>query len=145
MNGPATPHVVAIHLSTAGGQPLTPVPRVMALLEQGLEGDRHGKRRTTSRQVLLIEQETLEKFGLAPGNVREQVTVCGVTLATLVFGARLEIGTARFEVANLCEPCELMDEVQPGLQENLRGRRGRFVRVIGAGEFAVGDPLRFTP
>src|SRR5215831_2775710 len=132
--------IIAIHLSKSSRAPLVPVPRVNALLEAGLDGDRHAKPRSR-RQVLLVEQEVLDEFGLAPGAIREQVTVRGLDLDKLVFGARLRVGGAVLEVAGPCDPCERMDEVKPGLQQALVGRRGRFVRVVEAGSIAVGDAI----
>jgi MOSC domain-containing protein YiiM len=135
-----TPTVVALHLCTKSRAPLETVARARAVLETGLEGDRHA-RKDSRRQVLFIERETLDHFGLAPGDVREQVTVSGLDLTRLVFGARLQIGTATFEVAGPCAPCERMNEVRPGLREALEGRRGRFMRVVGEGVLSVGDPV----
>jgi MOSC domain-containing protein YiiM len=139
---PAT--IVALHLSKSSRAPLASVPRVNAVLETGLEGDRHAKPRSR-RQVLLVEQEVLDEFGLEPGAIREQVTVRGLDLDQLVFGARLRVGDALLEVAGPCEPCARMDEVKSGLRKALAGRRGRFVRVVQAGSFAVGDTLQLEP
>jgi MOSC domain-containing protein YiiM len=88
-----------------------------------------------------MEREVLDQLGLRPGDVREQVTVSGLDLNALPLGARLRIGTAVLEVGDPCAPCERMDEVRPGLQQTLEGRRGRFVQVILAGSFAVGDAI----
>jgi MOSC domain-containing protein YiiM len=139
---PAT--VVAIHLSTRGRAPLVPAPRVSAVRETGLDGDRHA-RLGSRRQVLLAEREVLDRFGLEPGAIREQVTVQGLALETLAFGTRLRVGDAILELTAPCHPCERMDEVRPGLQQALVGRRGRFVRVVQAGSFAVGDPIHVEP
>jgi MOSC domain-containing protein YiiM len=139
---PAT--VIAIHLSKSSRAPLVAVPRVNAVLETGLEGDRHARSRSR-RQVLLVEQEVLDEFGLEPGAIREQVTVRGLDLGQLVFGARLRVGDALLEVAGPCDPCARMDEVKSGLRKALVGRRGRFVRVAEAGSFAVGDTLHLEP
>ena len=139
---PAT--VVALHLCKNSRAPLVSVPRVNAVLETGLDGDRHARPRSR-RQVLLVEQEVLDEFGLTPGAIREQVTVRGLGLDKLVFGARLRVGGALLEVAGPCAPCARMDEVKPGLKQALEGRRGRFVRVIQAGSFAVGDALHVEP
>ncbi len=139
---PAT--VVALHLSKSSRAPLVSVPSVSAVLETGLEGDRHAKPRSR-RQVLLVEQEVLDEFGLDPGAIREQVTVRGLGLDRLALGARIRVGGALLEVAGPCEPCERMDEVRTGLRTALDGRRGRFVRVIQAGAFAVGDTLHVEP
>lgn len=138
------PTIVALFLCTASRAPLVPVDRVEALEETGLEGDRHAKP-NSRRQVLMIEEETLEKLGLEPGEVREQVTVRDLQLDQLVFGARLRIGTALLEVAGPCQPCERMNEIRAGLKDTLVGRRGRFVRVVQSGSFAVGDPLIVEP
>jgi MOSC domain-containing protein YiiM len=139
---PAT--VVAIHLNRQSRAPLVAVPRVDAVPGTGLEGDRHATRKSR-RQVLLVEQEVLDEFGLDPGAIREQVTVRGLELNGLVFGARLRVGGALLEVAGTCQPCERMDEVKPGLQQALVGRRGRFARVVEAGSFGVGDAIHVEP
>ncbi|MEK7329200.1 MAG: MOSC domain-containing protein [Candidatus Eisenbacteria bacterium] len=139
-----TPTVVSLHLNVGSRQPLARVERVSALLEQGLEGDRHLKA-DGRRTVLLMEQEVLDGFDLAPGAVREQVTVRGLALMTLVFGSRLRIGDVTLEVAGPCAPCERMNELKPGLRAALEGRRGRFVRVVQAGSFAVGDAIAVAP
>jgi MOSC domain-containing protein YiiM len=89
----------------------------------------------------VVEQEVLESLGLAPGEIREQMTVRGLGLDALAEGAEIEIGGARFAVGIPCEPCSRMDEIRPGLREGLDGRRGRFFRVIATGPLAVGDRI----
>jgi len=140
-----TATVVALNLNTGSRRPLTPVERVTALLEQGLEGDSHLGRAQGRRTVLFAEQEALDRFGLSPGDIREQVTVRGLALAPLVFGSRVRIGGATFEVGGLCAPCERMNELEPGLRKAIEGQRGRFMRVVEAGSFAVGDPITVLP
>jgi MOSC domain-containing protein YiiM len=135
-----TPTVVALHASTRNRAPMNRLERATVIENKGLDGDRHslaGNRRA----ILFMEQEVLDHFGLQPGDVREQVTVRGLELAKLVFGSRLEIGEAMFEVAGPCAPCERMEELRPGLQKELEGRRGRFVRVVRGGSFGVGDAI----
>lgn len=136
--------VVALFLSRASRAPLDVVPRVRALTETGLEGDRHAKP-GTRRSVLLVQQEVLDEFGLAPGDVREQVTVRGLDLMKLVSGTRLVVGDAVLEVTAPCAPCERMEELKSGLRREIDGRRGRFVRVVREGSFAVGDPIAVEP
>jgi len=138
------PRIVALHLCTKSRAPLQSVERVNALEETGLEGDRHAKH-GSRRQVLLIEQEHLDALKLQPGEVREQVTVRGIALDQLVFGARIKVGSAVLEIAGPCDPCERMEEIRDGLREALEGRRGRFVRVVQPGSFAVGDALVVEP
>ena len=139
---PAT--VVALFLCPARRAPLTAVPRVQALADTGLEGDRHA-RRGSRRQVLLMPAEVLDQLELEPGDVREQVTVRGLDLDALAAGTRLRVGGALLEVGDPCRPCERMNELRPGLREILVGRRGRFVSVVEAGGFAVGDRFVVEP
>ena len=136
------PTVVAIHLNVGSREPLVAARAVTARPNQGLDGDRS---RRQKRAVLLMEHEVLERFGLAPGAVREQVTVRGMTLADLAPASRLRIGTAVLEAGGMCAPCERMNEIQPGLRAELEGRRGRFFRIVGAGGFAVGDAITILP
>jgi MOSC domain-containing protein YiiM len=134
------PAVVALHLCRAHAAPVQPVAAVSALLDAGLDGDLHA-RPGSRRQVLFVDLEILETLGLAPGTIREQVTVRGLGVQHLPEGTAVRIGTARFEVGRECDPCELMDGIRPGLRRELEGRRGRFLRVTGAGSFAVGDAI----
>ena len=138
----ANPTVVAIHLNVGSREPLVAAPTVTAQPDRGLDGDRS---RRPKRAVLLMEQEVLDRFGLAAGAVREQVTVRGIVLADLAPASRLRVGTAVMEAGGLCAPCERMNEIQPGLRAELEGRRGRFFRVVEAGAFAVGDAITVLP
>jgi MOSC domain-containing protein YiiM len=124
--------------------PLQAVERVRAESARGLDGDRHA-RPNSRRSILMMEQEVLEEFGLPAGAVREQVTIRGFDLYGLAAGRRLRIGTALLELGAACAPCERMNELRAGLQQALEGRRGRFVRVVEAGTFAVGDPIEVEP
>jgi MOSC domain-containing protein YiiM len=138
----SSPAVVALHFNTGSRAPLIPVDTARAEPDQGLMGDRS---RRPNRAVLFMEQETLDRFGLASGAVREQVTVRRIVLADLPPLTRLRIGTAAFEAGGLCSPCERMNELKPGLRAELEGRRGRFFRVVQAGAIAVGDAITLLP
>jgi hypothetical protein len=132
----SSPAVVALHFNTGSRAPLIPVDTAHAEPEQGLMGDRA---RRTNRAVLFMEQETLDHFGLAPGAVREQVTVRGIVLADLAPLTRLRIGSAVLETGSMCAPCERMNEIKPGaVLPGGRGRRDRGGRcdhaVAGHGE-----------
>jgi MOSC domain-containing protein YiiM len=139
-----TPTVVALFLCKSSRAALVSVDQAEAIEDTGLEGDRHAKR-NSRRQVLLMEEEVLDQLGLKPGDVREQVTVRDLDLDALEAGARIRVGGALLEVGGPCHPCERMEEIRPGLKDALLGRRGRFVRVVQAGSFSVGDPLTVEP
>jgi MOSC domain-containing protein YiiM len=117
------------------------VAGVQAVADFGLEGDRHA-RAGQGRQVLLIENETLNALGLAPGMLKENVTTQGIDLMSLSPGQRLHVGRdVVLEISGECEPCERMDEIRAGLRAELAGRRGMNSRVIRGGSIQVGDPI----
>ncbi|MBI4482841.1 MAG: MOSC domain-containing protein [Acidobacteria bacterium] len=114
---------------------------VRAVTDFGLEGDRHGRPGST-RQVLMVEGETLEALRLLPGEVRENIATTGVLLRSLVPGTRLKIGSeAVLEVTKGCDPCARMEEIRSGLSQALEGRRGTLARVLRGGTICVGDPI----
>lgn len=106
--------ITNIFIKSAVGGAMQPVNLAQALANKGLEGDANiGKRR---RQVLLIEHETITEWGLAPGTVRENVTVRNLALAGLPEGTHLQVGSAVLEVTGDCAPCEFMDQLAAGLR-----------------------------
>ena len=113
------------------------VGEVQAVAGKGLEGDAAFGR--SRRQVLLVEGEVLDRFHLQPGQTRENVVVRGLRMADLAFGSRLAIGPVILEVTGDCTPCKHMDELQPGLQEAIRGKRGILALVVEGGRIRVGD------
>lgn len=114
---------------------------VRAIANRGFEGCAHG-RHGSKRQVLLVEEETLRDFGLAPGIVRENVTARGIRLKELAAGERLRVGhEAILEVTIPCEPCGQLETIRPGLMNELQGRRGILCRVIEGGMIRSGDAI----
>ena len=114
--------------------------RVRALADRGLEGCAHA-RPGGKRQVLFASSEHLEAVGVEPGRIRENFTVDDADVQAWPLGQRLRAGTAVFEVTMVCDPCERMDAIRPGLRGELEGRRGMLARVLEDGEVALGDPL----
>jgi MOSC domain-containing protein YiiM len=135
--------VVALQASPARGERGS-LDRATLTEGAGLDGDRHAKP-GSRRALLVMEQEVLDHLDLRPGMVSEQITVRGVDLHRLELGTRLLIGDTTLEVAAHCDPCEQMEAIRPGLQKELIGRRGRFVRVLRGGAIAVGDPIEVEP
>lgn len=114
--------------------------RVRALADHGLEGCAHA-RPGGKRQVLFASREHLDAVGVEPGRIRENFTVTGTDVHTWPVGQRVRAGSAVFEVTMVCDPCERMDAIRPGLQQELEGRRGMLARVVEEGEVALGDSL----
>jgi MOSC domain-containing protein YiiM len=132
--------VVNLQLCPGNRLPMESVTAAKAIKNLGLAGDRHAKA-DSKRQVLLIEAETLEKLSLRAGDVRENITTRGIALMELPLGTRLRIGEALFELTVECEPCNLMDQLRPGLKETLQGQRGMLACVAQSGTLSVGDPI----
>jgi len=120
--------------------PMREESAVEAIKNKGLKGCIHG-RPDSKRQVLLMDRETLEKFGLPPGAIKENVTVAGIDFQTLGVGQRLKVGESLLEITVACDPCPRMDEIRMGLQQELRGQRGWLCRVVESGTIRKGDAV----
>ncbi len=137
----STALVASLQICPAHRAPMKKLETVRVLENLGLEGDRHAVP-DGSRQVLLIEEETLNRLHVAIGAVKENITTRGIELMRLPQGTRLQIGEALFEVTKPCQPCTRMDEIRRGLQEELEGQRGMLAHVLRGGEIRVGDEIK---
>jgi len=131
-----------IHLFRAPKRraPMEELPEAHAVEDVGLEGCAHA-RPQGKRQILLMDLETLDFFELAPGIVRENVTTEGLDVNCLVIGERLQIGEAELQVSAVCDPCEQIEALRPGLQVEMQGRRGMLCKVVRGGLLRRGDEI----
>ena len=113
--------------------------RLRAVEGHGFEGCSHAN--PPKREVLFVSQEHLDGLELQPGTIRENVTVAGDDVERWPIGQRVRVGEAVFEITMVCDPCERMEALRPGLRERLEGKRGLLARVVEGGEVAVGDEL----
>ena len=112
--------------------PMQEQEEVEVIKDKGFKGCIHG-RPGSKRQVSLVDRETLDKFGLAPGVLKENITTLGIDFQALATGNILRIGDVVMEITGPCDPCARMDEIRMGLQEGLRGQRGWLCLVKEAG------------
>jgi MOSC domain-containing protein YiiM len=112
--------------------------RVQAIEGHGLAGCAHA-RAGTKRQVLFASTEHLDALGVEYGRIRENFTIEGADVHDWPVGQRVKVGSALFEITMVCDPCSRMEEIRPGLQAELDGRRGMLARVVESGEVAAGD------
>ncbi len=137
--------IVALHIARAIGTPSDPVTEATAISAQGLEGDRSCSPDNT-RQVLFMDQETLDHFELKPGQIKENITTSGLDLSQAQGGQVVFIGDAvTMELVGDCEPCGKMDAIRAGLRQELDGKRGVLAMVINGGPIKVGDSIRIEP
>ena len=111
----------------------------------GIEGDRHFTDREQRQYytVLLMDQETLQELGLEPGIIKENITSTGIDVASLEPGQQVALGDeVVIQISKPCAPCSRMDEIRPGLQDELDGRRGMLASVVTGGTVNVGDTIR---
>jgi MOSC domain-containing protein YiiM len=135
----------------------------------GVEGDAHAGRTVRHRsrvardpsapnlrQVHLIHAELHDElnrigFGVAPGDMGENITTRGIDLLGLPAGTRLMIGPrAAVEVTGLRNPCTQLDGFRPGLMKAVldRDSDGGLVRkagvmavVLSSGPVSPGAPI----
>jgi MOSC domain-containing protein YiiM len=132
--------VLHLFQALAHGQPVCEFDKAFAVANKGLKDCVHG-RPGSNRQLLLMDVQTLDEFGLAPGRVKENITTRGIRLEGLLAGQRIRIGDALLEITTPCMPCHQMDDIRQGLQEALRGRRGVLCRVVESGQIHRGDAI----
>lgn len=120
--------------------PMEEVREARILADFGLEGCAHAQP-AGSRQILLVDRETLEAMDLQPGILRENITTDGVNVNSLQIGQRLRVGAAQLEVTMVCTPCNHMERIRPGLRKELWGRRGMLCRVLQGGLIRPGDRI----
>jgi MOSC domain-containing protein YiiM len=132
--------LVGIWRSPKRRELMEPLERARVFENEGVEGCAH--RRGGKRNVLFVALEDLDSLEVAPGAVKENFTVRGADVMRWPIGQRLEIGDAEFEISMVCDPCENMEKIRPGLQEELEGKRGMLARVIRTGDVAVGDQIK---
>jgi MOSC domain-containing protein YiiM len=111
-----------------------------AVEDVGLEGCAHA-RPQGKRQMLLMDRETLDSFKLVPGIVRENVTTEGLDVNELAIGQRVLIGEVELQVSAVCDPCEQIEALRPGLQAAMQGRRGMLCKVVRGGLLKRGDEI----
>ncbi|MBI3661971.1 MAG: MOSC domain-containing protein [Acidobacteria bacterium] len=135
--------VLRLFICPEPGRPAREVPEARAVENWGLEGCAHA-RRGSQRQVLLMDTETIEEMEILPGQVKENVLTQGLNLRSLERGQRLRAGEALLEVTLPCSPCSLMESIRPGLEAEIRGKRGMLCRVIEGGVIRAGDSMEMV-
>jgi MOSC domain-containing protein YiiM len=120
--------------------PMEELEEVQVVRNAGLEGCAHA-RPGGSRQVLLVDRETLEAMDLAPGVIRENITTDGINVNGLAIGQELRVGETLLKVSAICHPCDQLEKVRPGLRREMRGRRGMLCRVLRGGVMRQGDAI----
>ena len=148
--------VVSLRICVGSREPMKVVEEITVIKDEGIEGDRHRRASINQQysdaasvsaraqsQVLLMDRETLGKFDLTDGLIRENVTVEGLRFLEIKQGDRLQLGEeVILEITGLCDPCGRMDEIRDGLKDELEGQRGLLAYSESGGVVKVGDRIK---
>ncbi|MBT3941102.1 MAG: MOSC domain-containing protein [Chloroflexi bacterium] len=141
MSDSSTGKIVDIRLNVARRQPMSVVESAEVKEGEGLVGDRHAEAGST-RQILMMDKAVMDTLEVDAGQLRENITVEGVSLFGLKEGQTLKVGDGlEFKIGELCDPCDNMDHIRPGLREKIDGQRGLFVTPLGSGTVSLGDDV----
>jgi len=132
--------VSGIFISKQRDAGMIPLSQSEIMADWGLKDDRKA-RSGSKRQVLLVDEATLQSVDLRPGELNENITVRGMDVNALKAGQRVRVGGALLEVTGPCTVCGELENVRAGLKEELRERRGTLTRVLETGVVHLGDPV----
>lgn len=136
--------ILSLYTCVGHFKPMAAAESVNLLTGFGIEGDRHASEHSARkrRQVLLMDKEPLEAFGLAQGQIRENITTSGINLAALPTGQRFAVGDdAVLEITGDCEPYAFIEGIRDGLRAQMEGKRGMLAFVEKGGAVKVGDAV----
>ncbi len=149
-DGSVTGRLLGIARHARPRAPMETIEHAAVGLDTGIAGDFRGAikpggkgRRQVTAMMLSDWQAAMAELGAPPvvwSDRRVNLLVDGIDLPREK-GALLRVGSALFEITGECDPCSRMEEVSPGLKAALTPgwRGGRLLRVIAAGEIAIGD------
>jgi alkylated DNA nucleotide flippase Atl1 len=108
---------------------------------EGIVGDRHAQV-GSPRQVLIVDQPSLAELRLQPGDLSENLLVDeSPVMGAWRSGQVLRCGDAELRLTFPCEPCAQLEQVRPGLAQQVVGRRGWLAMVVQDGRVQRGDRL----
>ncbi|MGD2057706.1 MAG: MOSC domain-containing protein [Anaerolineales bacterium] len=131
--------ITNLFIKVKHGEAMQAVETLSTVEGKGIEGDQAFGRR--SRQVLLIDLDQLEALNVQPGDLRENITVSGLPLDSFPPGSKLKSGQVLLKIVDLCDPCEKLEEIRPGLMQAADGIRGMLAIVEKGGKLQIGDPI----
>lgn len=135
--------VEKIFIKQRPGQPMI-TPKTNCLTLQtglGIVGDINANP-LSPRQVLLVAQETLDSFGLNPGDLRENIVISGFDINSLPSGSVIQIGAATLiRLTFQCEVCGYISSLPISNPRSLEGKRGMLGTVLLGGTVGPNDTI----
>jgi molybdenum cofactor synthesis domain-containing protein len=141
--------VVSVNVSRDKGTPKQPVDRI-EIDALGVRGDAHAG--PGHRQVSLLSQETIERFGLQtgrrtlPGEFAENLTLRGYDLGQVAPLDRLCLNDVELEISQIGKECHgTRCAIFQQVGRCVMPAEGLFARVVHGGSVQAGDRGRFVP
>ena len=141
--------VIAVSISEKKGMRKANVPRALAVLNFGLEGDAHASSEW-HRQVSLLAIESIEKMRKAgldvnPGDFAENITTEGIDLPSLPIGTKIKIGKDVVgEVSQIGKVCHDRCAIYYQAGDCVMPKEGIFIKILKGGEIMPGDTLEIV-
>uniref|UniRef100_A0A831U4D8 MOSC domain-containing protein n=1 Tax=Thermus islandicus TaxID=540988 RepID=A0A831U4D8_9DEIN len=136
--------VVSLHLGKGPGLPKPQVEALELLAGFGALGDRHAGL-DPDRALLVAGLPAYEKARGAgvplPYGALGENLLLSLDPHALPLGARLRVGEALLELAQVCTVCQSLSRFDLRLPKLLYGGRGVYARVLEGGSVRVGDPV----
>jgi MOSC domain-containing protein YiiM len=137
-----------IGIRPARREPLQQVAEVEVDEKEGLLGDHFSGKKSSKRQVTLIQAEHLDAVAsmlqreeIDPASLRRNIVVKGINLLALK-DKQFQIGEVVLEMTGLCHPCSRMEEnLGPGGYNAMRGHGGITAKIISGGRIRQGDEV----
>ena len=138
--------IISLNISSAKGEPKTPVEQISVLLDHGFAGDAHA--RDWHRQISLLAIESIDKMRasdqsleLTPGSFAENITTEGLNLPELPIGTRLVSRDVELEVTQIGKKCHDKCNIFQKIGRCVMPKEGIFAKVITPGELHINEEI----
>ncbi|MEM9161452.1 MAG: MOSC domain-containing protein, partial [Cyanobacteria bacterium P01_F01_bin.4] len=133
--------VCQLFVKRGTGQPMQPVETLNLIAGNGIQEDVNANP-MSPRQLLVVRQEDLAEFEIAPGALRENIVVAGLSAEAVAPGAKLLFdGGATIRLTFYCEPCQHVKPWVPSLKQ-IEQKRGILGVVLTAGKVISETPVQ---
>ena len=110
----------------------------------GIKGDLNGNS-TSPRQILITNQQDLDEFSIAPGELRENIVLHKIIPEAFKPGSKLTFSSgAQVRLTFYCEPCQRIAYLVDSLK-SIEQKRGILGVVIKDGKITTGDFVSIEP
>lgn len=137
--------IIGIYVGAKRGEGKTAVEGAELIAGHGIRGDAHAGQ-SPDRQISLFESEVLceletEGVIVPIEGLSTNLIIEGVNLNALGVGARLRIGEAIIELAEVRKPCGSLTRLDTRLPKRLYQRCGMLGRILEGGVVSSGEQI----